>query len=53
MLVPSGGPAGLTDLIVLKTTGSGWQGFLRDRYTSLPETSDRILATIITAHTAT
>jgi urate oxidase len=34
---------------VLKTTGSGWEGFLRDRYTTLPETSDRILATIITA----
>ena len=41
--------AGLEDLLVLKTTGSGWEGFLRDRYTSLPETSDRILATIITA----
>jgi urate oxidase len=34
---------------VLKTTGSGWEGFLRDRYTTLPETADRILATIITA----
>ena len=34
---------------MLKTTGSGWEGFLRDRYTSLPDTSDRILATIITA----
>lgn len=41
--------AGIDDLFVLKTTGSGWEGFLRDRYTSLPETSDRILATIITA----
>lgn len=41
--------AGIDDLLVLKTTGSGWEGFLRDRYTSLPETSDRILATIITA----
>lgn len=41
--------AGIDDLLVLKTTGSGWQGFLRDRYTSLPDTSDRILATIITA----
>ncbi len=41
--------AGIDDLLVLKTTGSGWEGFLRDRYTSLTETSDRILATIITA----
>lgn len=41
--------AGIDDLLVLKTTGSGWEGFLRDRYTSLPDTSDRILATIITA----
>jgi urate oxidase len=41
--------AGIDDLLVLKTTGSGWEGFRRDRYTSLPETSDRILATIITA----
>jgi urate oxidase len=41
--------AGIDDLLVLKTTGSGWEGFLRDRYTSLAETADRILATIITA----
>jgi urate oxidase len=41
--------AGIEDLLVLKTTGSGWEGFLRDQYTTLPETSDRILATIITA----
>lgn len=41
--------AGIDDLLVLKTTDSGWEGFLRDRYTTLPETSDRILATIITA----
>ena len=41
--------AGIDDLFVLRTTGSGWQGFVRDRYTSLAEASDRILATIITA----
>lgn len=41
--------AGIDDLLVLKTTGSGWEGFRRDRYTSLAETSDRILSTIITA----
>jgi urate oxidase len=41
--------AGIDDLLVLKTTDSGWSGFLRDRYTTLPETDDRILATVITA----
>jgi urate oxidase len=41
--------AGIDDLLVLRTTGSGWAGFLRDRYTSLPDTSDRILATVISA----
>jgi len=41
--------AGIDDLLVLKTTGSGWEGFLRDRYTTLAETSDRILATVIAA----
>ncbi|GAB3362736.1 factor-independent urate hydroxylase [Modestobacter lapidis] len=41
--------AGLTDLVVLKTTGSEFRGFPRDRYTTLPGTSDRILATAVTA----
>ena len=29
--------------------GSGWEGFLREEYTSLPDTNDRIMATIVTA----
>jgi len=41
--------AGLHDLVVLKTTGSEFRGFPRDRYTTLAETSDRILATAVTA----
>jgi urate oxidase len=41
--------AGLTDLVVLKTTGSEFWGFPRDRYTTLAETHDRILATAVTA----
>ena len=41
--------AGIEDLLVLKTTGSGWEGYLRDEYTSLAETDDRIMATEITA----
>jgi urate oxidase len=41
--------AGLTDLVVLKSTGSEFHGFVRDRWTTLPETDDRILATAVTA----
>ncbi len=41
--------SGLTDAIVLKSTGSEFHGFPRDRYTTLGETSDRILATSVTA----
>lgn len=41
--------AGLEDLSVLKSTGSGFTGFPRDRYTALPETTDRILATAVTS----
>jgi urate oxidase len=41
--------AGIEDLLLLKTTGSGWEGFLREEYTSLAETSDRIMATALTA----
>ncbi|MBC9734990.1 factor-independent urate hydroxylase [Nocardioides marmotae] len=41
--------AGLRDLTVLKSTGSEFGGFPRDRYTTLPETDDRILATDVTA----
>jgi urate oxidase len=41
--------AGLADLVVLKTTGSEFWGFPRDRYTTLAETHDRILATAVTA----
>ncbi len=41
--------SGLTDLVVLKSTGSEFRGFLRDRYTTLAEADDRILATSLTA----
>jgi urate oxidase len=40
---------GLEDLLVLRSSGSGFSGFDRDRYTTLPETENRILATIVTA----
>lgn len=41
--------SGLRDLVVLKSTGSEFWGFPRDRYTTLAETTDRILATSVTA----
>jgi urate oxidase len=41
--------AGLDNLLVMKTTASGWENFFRDNFTTLPDTSDRILATIVTA----
>jgi len=41
--------AGLRDLVVLKSTGSEFHGFLKDPYTTLAETTDRILATSLTA----
>ncbi len=41
--------SGLSGLQVLKTTRSGFTGFLRDRYTTLPETTDRIFATEVQA----
>ena len=40
---------GLDELYLLKTTGSAFGGFLKDRYTILPETDDRILATELDA----
>ena len=41
--------SGLNGLKVLKTTESGFEGFLTDKYTTLKETGDRIFATTITA----
>jgi urate oxidase len=40
---------GVANLVVLKTTDSGFEGFPRDAYTTLAETADRILATSVTA----
>jgi urate oxidase len=41
--------SGIRDLTVLKSTGSEFHGFLKDKYTTLPETDDRILATSLVA----
>jgi urate oxidase len=39
--------SGLRDLVLLKSTGSEFAGFLKDRYTTLPETHDRIMSTAL------
>lgn len=41
--------SGVSDLVVLKSTGSEFKGFLKDEYTTLQETDDRILATSLVA----
>ena len=41
--------SGVQDLIVLKTARSGFVGFIKDEYTTLPETTDRIFSTAIKA----
>lgn len=41
--------SGLRELTVLKSTQSGFTGYPKDKYTTLPETTDRILATDVTA----
>jgi len=41
--------SGFRDLEIMKTTQSAFVGFHRDRFTSLPEVSDRLLGTSITA----
>jgi urate oxidase len=37
--------SGISDLVLLKSTGSEFKGFLVDEFTTLSETDDRILAT--------
>ncbi|MDT7640712.1 MAG: urate oxidase [Pseudonocardiales bacterium] len=41
--------SGLKDLVVLKSTGSEFHGFLSDPYTTLRETTDRVMATSLVA----
>jgi urate oxidase len=41
--------AGIADLTLMKTARSAFAGFPRDEYTTLPDTSDRIMATKLTA----
>nr|WP_296075563.1 urate oxidase [uncultured Actinoplanes sp.] len=41
--------SGVTGLVLLNSTASEFHGFAKDRYTTLPETTDRILATAVDA----
>ena len=48
--------SGISDLVVLKSSGSEFRGYTKDRYTTLAETDERILATSVVArwrHTGT
>jgi urate oxidase len=50
--VQGGGPSvvsGLSDLVILKTANSGFEGYLRDSLTTLPETADRLFGTSMSA----
>ncbi|MBG0568906.1 factor-independent urate hydroxylase [Actinoplanes aureus] len=41
--------SGVTGLVLLNSTDSEFHGFVKDRYTTLPEATDRILATAVDA----
>jgi urate oxidase len=41
--------SGIEDLLIMKTAASGFENFLRDEFTTLPETGDRIFATKLKA----
>ncbi len=41
--------SGVSGFTFMKTTQSGWENYLRDQYTTLPETNDRMAATAMDA----
>lgn len=41
--------SGIDGFTFMKSTQAGWVGYLQDEYTTLPETTDRIVATAMTA----
>jgi urate oxidase len=41
--------SGIEDLLILKSTASAFEDFLRDKFTTLPETGDRVFATKLKA----
>lgn len=42
--------SGISDLLVLKTTDSAFKDFVSDEFRTLPDTEDRIFATIVKVH---
>ncbi len=42
--------SGIADLVILKSTGSEFHGYIRDRFTTLAETRERIMATSLAAN---
>jgi len=42
--------AGFGDLVILKTAGSAFEGYLKDSLTTLPETRDRLFGTALQAN---
>ena len=41
--------SGIREFVILKTSGSAWEDFLRDDFATLPDANDRLLATSLTA----
>src|SRR5581483_688702 len=41
--------AGIANLLVLRTSGAGFENYLHDPFTTLPEMSDRVLQTVVNA----
>jgi len=42
--------SGLQNLIIIKTSGSGFEGYIHDSLTTLPETADRLFGTAVRAN---
>jgi urate oxidase len=41
--------SGLENLVIMKTSGSGFEGYIRDPWTTLPEMKDRLFGTAVKA----
>jgi urate oxidase len=42
--------SGLENLVIMKTSGSGFEGYIHDSLTTLPETADRLFGTAVRAN---
>ena len=42
--------SGLENLVIMKTAGSGFEGYIQDSLTTLPPTADRLFGTALTAN---